>query len=176
MAGRPKGIKNYTRKRSWQPVVWHSHYDEIVQMAVAGISNKAIARKFSLHPVQVSNILNSDKGRNLLAHLTELKRLQIEKSIEYRTERIAEKAFERIEYVINSDELFENHPFSVFDRAKDFLKNTKSNGFSPDAPGVHVEKVIVTNNFLQDIRDGLAKIEEISAKEIKAPEKKLLSA
>lgn len=160
--GRPKGRKNYASVRLWQPTKWHPYYDGIVALHVEGATNIFIAAQYNITKEQVSNILNTEEGKRKISELQTAKSAIIHNSLSSRHNRLVEKAFERVEAVLQSDELADTSPFAVFDRALSYLRHTAKEGdlINPekDAP----RTVNVTNNFLVEVKAGLEKIREVA--------------
>lgn len=162
MRGRKKGTKN-GQFRAWQPVRWHPHYDIIVARAFNGESNIVIAADYKITPVQVSNILNSELGRCKIYEYARKQKTAIVHSIDERVTKLAEKAYDRIEKVINNEELFNNNPFSVFDRSLKVLQTvgSKTPFGTIDSSASHTLNIQNNNTLLVALKNGLDQLEEV---------------
>lgn len=163
--GRPKGSKNYARIRIWQPVIWHAKYDDVIALHCEGMTNIAIAEKLDYSVVQVSNILNTEEGKRKIQELRAIKAAAVEDSMQQRHKALAKTAFERMESVISSDEIFENNPFAVFDRSLQYLKATAKEGdlVTPEAEkNPKNVNINVTNTFLVAVQKGLSRLENVA--------------
>lgn len=137
---RPATLRNRKNARlavdKWQPTQWKPEYEMIVSMHVRGKTNIEIAKLTNYSEMQISNILTCEHAKVVKDEIIKSLR-QDSKDI---MEKIGKKAIERIEKLMDNDELFENSPFGVVDRAMSFLKGV--NKLAGDGP--------VTNNNTQN--------------------------
>lgn len=119
--GRPKG-QVVRQTPQWNPKKWKPLYDSILAQAILGVQNKRIAASLGIDPQTVSIILNSPAGQNRLAELQKLKQEAIKNSVELRLAALQDKALERVEKFINSEEIAVNAPVKMFDRSMNVLK------------------------------------------------------
>jgi len=110
------------RNPKWNPRQWHPVYEEVVLMSMMGYSNKRIAEIKGFTAQHVHNIISTERAnliRLLMIQRMEAKR---EYTIEERLAKIQDKAMDRIENVLNDDDLAVNKPLGVFDRAITVLR------------------------------------------------------
>lgn len=72
---RPAGQLNgqgITHHRNTTIRKWRPKYEMIVQLSITGMSNKALAEKFNLHEVRISQILNSPQAKLIQARTVAL--------------------------------------------------------------------------------------------------------
>jgi len=111
----------------WNPKKWHPVYEEVIMLDIIGYKRTEIADMKGFTPAHITNICNSKRGEMIRELVTNKIRATVleksERTIEQRMEAVASKAVERIEAVIESDELAEKSPFAVFDRATTYLRS-----------------------------------------------------
>jgi hypothetical protein len=105
-------------EKKWQPGTWTPEYEYILTLHCQGKTNTAIAEMTGYCVMHVGHILSckeAKKARNTI--ITSLRKNTLE-----RMEAVSQKALDRIETVMNDDELFENAPLAVYDRAMSYMK------------------------------------------------------
>ncbi len=111
----------------WNPKQWHPVYEEVVMLDVMGYKRTEIATMKGFTPAHITNICKSKEAeviRSLVINkLRDTVLNKSERTIEERMDAVASKAVERIEAVIENDELAEKSPFAVFDRATTYLRS-----------------------------------------------------
>ncbi len=168
----------------WEPVEWKEHYNQIVMLSVNGISNIAIGNTYSITPQQVSNIINSERGKVVARELGN-KRLEVAQAdIQGRLERLSLNALDVVEkiYSRKGEDLIQESPLSFLDRSMAILKSTgkikddKAKGSEGNSVTVNHNNITVnqqTNNVTVPINiaarvnsglDKLSMIDEIHGK------------
>jgi hypothetical protein len=152
--------------KKWIPKKWRPEYERVVAMSAAGMSNKQIAASVGFTPVHVSNILNLPQATDLMERIVAKMREKSMVDIPSTLQRVAEKAAQRLESVINNDELFEKSPFAVLDRGMDVIKGLNHlKGGGNGAPGnvthVHGNAMIVSSDQADALSEGLRKRNEV---------------
>jgi hypothetical protein len=122
MLTQSQGERRPPKLTKWEPKKWRPEYERMVYYSVAGLSNKQIGQQLGYTKEHVSNVLNLEKAEELRVLLLSKMRERAVIDIPSRLTQIAEKTVERIQSVIESDELFEKSPFAVIDRGMDVLK------------------------------------------------------
>lgn len=136
----------------WEPKNWQPQYDEIVILSVHGISNISIAERYELTPQQVSNILNCEEGKRKIEEQRKEALLQIQSGFTNRLDRLAGKALDVAEKVLDNtgavENMIENHPLSLINNMMGILKATgKVIDKSSPASNVSVNQTIQQNNI-----------------------------
>lgn len=108
----------------WEPKKWHPVYEEIVLLDALGYKNTDIAKEKGFTTVHISNILNTPQAKVLKEILIKRLRSRGEETIEQRLDRLAHKAVDRVEEVLEKDEYASKNPGGIFDRAITLLKVT----------------------------------------------------
>lgn len=151
--GRPKGTiggKRFTEP--WNPQKWKPLYDSILALAVTGLKNKLIAEHLKIDAVTVGLILNSPTGKAKLAELQKLKQETIKETLESRVAALQDKCLSRVETFINSEEIAENAPVKMFDRAMQVLRGVGT--MKAEAPSnSSTPSTVVNNNTLNVVAD-----------------------
>lgn len=137
-------VEKTSRFRNWQPKTWQPVYEQMVALSAIGLSNVSIAERFGYTKEHVSNVLSTQQAKTILAMIVLNLRKNVERSIPMQLEEIAHKAVERIQSVMNDDDLFEKSPFAVIDRGIAVLKGT-SHLKSENSSGLNIDKAVVLN-------------------------------
>lgn len=133
--------------RKWQPKKWRPEYTKMVALSILGMSNQAISDAIfketgvRYHFQHVSNVLNTTNGRIIYRHMADNVKKHVEATIPDRLTAIAHKTIERIEEMINDDDLFKKSPFAVIDRGMKVAASTghikeESNGSGDRKPAM----------------------------------------
>jgi len=118
---RPRKNAKLPEKR-WNPTDWRPEYEQVLAMTCRGLSNIYIAEKFNLTPQHISNIINSEQGKLIQKEFIQgIRQFQVEQGEEL-IGGIQNKAIQRIQEMFENDELAQESPFGVHDRAVGFLK------------------------------------------------------
>ena len=133
----------------WEPKKWHPVYEEIVMLSVMGYKNTDIAKEKGLTPVHVSNILNTPQAKLIIEIVLKKMEKKRELTVEQRLDRLATKAMDRVEEVIENDVVAEKNPLAMFDRALEILKGTKKIK-TADAPTTN-NTLIVTEDVSKQL-------------------------
>lgn len=152
------------RFTKWVPKKWRPEYERVVIMSATGLSNTQIAEKTGFTKQHVSNILNLPQAEQLQAKIVERMRERALTDIPSVLNRVAEKAAERLEKMINNDELFEKNPFAVIDRGMDVIKglnHLKSKAPEQGNTTVNGNAVILNLRDVDEIAAGLEKLAEV---------------
>jgi hypothetical protein len=118
--GRPKGRTKV--ERQWQPTVWEPIYEIIVAESILGKTNIYLAKKYEYTETQISNILNTNKAREIKREAIEAIKKNSQGIIENQLADIIERSVDNIHHVIHDEELRLNNPFSVFSASIQALK------------------------------------------------------
>lgn len=119
--GRPRG-KSLVAERAWQPTVWEPIYEAIVAESIIGVSNNALAEKYKYTPTQISNILNTNKAREIKKDAIALIRANSEAILNGKLGESVDRAVTNVHDVLHNEELKLNHPFSIFSASIQVLK------------------------------------------------------
>lgn len=170
--GRPKGRTGSDNERKWQPVRWQPLYEQFVMLSCLGVSNTDIAKRFDYTPQQVSNVLNTEKAREIQKFAVEHIRKNSMATTMQRIEMLSAKAADRIEAVLNNDELAEKSPFAIFDRSLALLRANKvvSSVGDPTAPNgssipgvvVNGDAVIIPSETLTKFTAAMEKLNKVN--------------
>lgn len=144
----------------WQPKTWKPEYERIVGLSCSGMSNKMIASETGYTPEHVSNILNLDYAEELRSAILAKMRDVNLKTIPDKLENVTNKAIERVQAVIEDDELFYNNPFQVVDRSLRLLEG--AGHLKKNVPaGTNIERAIIINGeTASNLFEGLAKADQ----------------
>lgn len=148
----------------WNPKKWHPVYQEVVLLSCMGMSNKAIAIEKGFTKEHVSNILRTPQAE-IIRQLTIKKMEQKhELTLEQRFERLANRALDRVENVMEDDQLFEKNPLGVFDRAIVVLKGTnKIKSEETKTPNGPQPGMVVSEDVALKLVDALAMSDRVAA-------------
>jgi hypothetical protein len=119
--GRPRG-KNIIAERIWQPTVWEPIYETIVAESILGKSNQYLAEKYKYTPQQVSNILNTNKAREIKKEAIERIRRNSQAILDGKLSESVDRAIDNVHHVVHDEDLRLHHPFSVFSASMQVLK------------------------------------------------------
>jgi len=112
----------------WNPKKWHPVYEEVVMLDIMGYKRTEIADMKGFTPAHITNICNCKRAEMIRELVSSKIRATVleksERTIEERMEAVTSKAVERIEAVIENDELAEKSPFAVYDRCMTYLRST----------------------------------------------------
>lgn len=158
--------------RKWNPKDWKPVYEAMVALCTIGKkTQREVAHEFGYTEAWLSQIMNSEKGKEVQAELIRNTRDRTVGDVAARIRDIQELALRRMETVIRDDKIAERSPLAIFDRSALFLKNTgviKDNHAPPVPTQGHVTNINQTNNTLivsgknaDDLRDGLRKSDEV---------------
>lgn len=121
-------------KKSWNPKKWKPEYELICHLA-ATKSNTALAELFGYTPQQISNILNCQRGLDARAKIAAGIRQQGIASMGERISSLQSIALQRLEEVLTNDNIANQSPLKMFDKASRFLSD--SNGLGNSTPVGH---------------------------------------
>lgn len=119
--GRPRG-KGIIAERTWQPLVWEPIYETIVAESILGKTNKSIAERYKYTETQISNILNTNKAREIKRDAIALIKANSVSIIEGKLSESVDRAVNNMYSVLHNEELLLNHPFSIFSASIQALK------------------------------------------------------
>jgi hypothetical protein len=140
--GRPRG-KRGTVERTWQPTVWEPIYETIVAESILGKTNKALAEKYHYTEVQISNILNTNKAREIKKDAIALIKANSQAILEGKLTASIDRAVDNVHDVLHNEELKLNHPFSIFSASIQVLKGLGK--LQGDGPTVNNNTINVPN-------------------------------
>lgn len=156
--------ENAARRRArivrprWNPKQWHPVYEEVVLMDCLGLARKDIALEKGFTEQHITNICATPQAAIIRELFRKRMAAKYEGTVEERLERITQKAMDRIENVINNDELEKKNPLGLFDRAITVLKATSK---IKEAPTTNVEKqLIVSDEQFTKLLEGTKKADE----------------
>lgn len=162
--GQHRGAKAYKR---WVPKEWRPEYEAIVALSCTGLDNKEVGKRFGYTKEHISNILTTPQAKKLREIINERLR---EKNLETFGERygaLNAKALERVEKVMESDDMFEKSPLAIFDRAITVLKATGAVKGEQTGGGLTVNlpqnsrTMILSESMAEGLRDSLKKADEV---------------
>jgi len=153
LPGRPKGLVRQTAP--WNPKKWKPLYDSILALAITGIKSVTIADTLNIDKQTVYLILNSPTGKEKLSELQRLKQAAVKNSTETRLAALQDKALQRVEALINSEEIAVNAPLKMFDRSMQVLRGLGS--MKQDSPTADSSTAgspaAITNNTINVVAD-----------------------
>lgn len=153
LPGRPKGLVRQTAP--WNPKKWKPLYDSILALAITGIKSVTIADTLNIDKQTVYLILNSPTGKEKLSELQKLKQAAVKNSTETRLAALQDKALQRVEALINSEEIAVNAPLKMFDRSMQVLRGLGS--MKQDSPTADSSTAgspaAITNNTINVVAD-----------------------
>lgn len=146
-------------KPRWNPKEWHPIYEEVVLLDCMGLKRSEIATRVGFTEEHVTNILKTEQAKIVrklvIARINDKAQL----TIEQRLEKVTLKAMDRVETVINDEELLKKNPLGIFDRAITLLKGTRK--IQPDDGATHIHKaVMVTESQFDRLIKGTALADE----------------
>lgn len=166
--GKVQGKRGARMTPKWDPKNWKPVYESIVALSCTNLSNEEVGKRFGYTAQQVSNICNSTKGKLLRQHIANTVRDLNVKSISERVVDLQEKALQRVEAVIMSDEAFQEKPLAIFDRSLAVLKSGILKESSPPAgvPPIqqNIQKAVfmsVTPDQRSQLAEGLRKADQV---------------
>lgn len=156
-------------KKRWDPKEWRPEYEAMAALAATGMPHEEIARRFGYTGPWVSMIMNSPKGKIVKQLIINNIREAGSKTItSERVQAVMNKAFERVENLINNDYLADRSPMAIFGASMEILK--KAPVFSPPETPTPSSPASVQNtqiNFFaagvdkRKIDDALKKADEV---------------
>lgn len=154
----------------WKPKRWRPEYEVIVSLSNTGMSHQAVADRFfelsgTRYTVQhISNIVNTPEAKAFSEQCIAKIRGDFQETVSDRIAKAQQRALDRIENVLNNDDIFEASPFAVVDRSLRLLQLSKH---STGGEGGQIANTI-NNNFLltadaaKIIREGTDKADEVA--------------
>lgn len=151
-----------SKLKAWKPKNWKPDYDRVVAYSVMGKQNTEIAVILGYTPEHTSAILNSPQGLVLREKLQSALREKMLTNIPETLEYVARRGVERLKQLIDSDEVFEKHPFAVVDRAMEVMKGLNHlKGGGNGAGAINVERaIIVSGQAGTNLMEGFTKADE----------------
>lgn len=125
-------VKDEASTNKWEPKRWRAEYTEMVSLSVLGMSNELISaeifKKLGIRYTaqHVSNVLNTSSGRTLIELMLSNINAKAVKSVPARLEAMGLKAIQRVEEMLDDDDLAKKAPLAVADRA---MKIAQATGF-----------------------------------------------
>lgn len=112
-------------KKRWDPKEWRPEYEAMAALSATGMPHQEIAQRFGYKGPWVSMILNSPKGKIVMQLITNNIREAGSKTItSERVQRVLNKAFSRVESIIDDDDLALRSPMAIFGASMELLKKT----------------------------------------------------
>jgi hypothetical protein len=140
----------------------------MVAYSVLGWSNVKIANTLGFTPVHVSNVLNTDEGKDYAKKLHAKLKDNIDVDVPKVLNEAASQAAIRIKSAMFDDELYQRNPFAVIQAGMVLLKGV---GNMKDRDVATPTQQTITNNIQvgaiinegqrSDILDGLQKVAEV---------------
>lgn len=165
--------KKAPKLTKWVAKKWQPEYERMVAYSAMGWSNKKIAETLKYTPEHVSNVLNLPQAKELKDKILAKLRERTLEDVPSILKKVAQKTAERLETILNDDDLFEKSPFAVIDRGLDVMKgigHLKGGGNGSGGGGVQNQQ----NNFfnippalLDQLNGGMAAANK--ARQINAP-------
>jgi hypothetical protein len=121
-------VSKVESKEKWQPKEWRPEYQLIVVLSTANYSGDDIVEimaekyNYSVTKQHVSNILNTDKAKEIKAEILGKVIEKTEKTVEENLELMERLAASRLVELLKNDKLMEDNPFSVADRSIKILE------------------------------------------------------
>lgn len=116
------------KQPKWEPAEWRPEYQMIVTLSLMNFDGAQIVEimdeKYNYHVSRqhVYNILNSTRGKEIIAGATEKVVQVTEKTVEEMLSKAETLAAQRVVQVLEDDSLFMKNAFAVFDRAAKVLE------------------------------------------------------
>lgn len=158
--------------KKWNPKDWKPIYEAMVALCTIGKrTQREVALEFGYTEAWLSQIMNSEKGKEVQRELIRNTRDRTVGDVASRLRDIQELALQRMETVIRDDKIAERSPLAIFDRSALFLKNTGVIKDSHSAPvptqgnvtniTQHNNTLIVSGKSADSLRAGLKKANEV---------------
>lgn len=112
-------LKKHTK---WEPQRWDAAHEQVVALHCRGMTNIAIAELIGYTPQQVSNIINTTQGQELIAQYKAEIRKRLMESADYKLDELQVRAIENVHKVLNDKELLQDSPFQMLRASMDYLK------------------------------------------------------
>lgn len=106
----------------WVAKKWQPEYERMVAYSAMGWSNKKIAETLRYTPEHVSNVLNLPQAKELKDKILARMRERTLEDVPSILKKIAQKTAERLQTIVDDDELFAKSPFAVIDRGLEVMK------------------------------------------------------
>ena len=139
------------RKR-WNPKEWRPEYEAIVALSCTGTSHKLLAERYGYTPVHISNIVNSDVGKELSNIILQNLRKISTESLPEKIGGMQAAAVKRMQEYLENDQIAAVDPQRMFDRALRFASEFGLPGIQMQKSGVNIN-INKTNNTQVNILD-----------------------
>lgn len=112
----------------WEPKEWRPEYQVIVTLSLMNFDNVQISEimeskyNYSITKQHVSNILNSERGREIKKEYLGTVIEKTKQTVEDNLEKMEELAAQRIVEVLERKELVQSDPFALIDRSVKILE------------------------------------------------------
>lgn len=116
------------KKEKWEPKEWRPEYQLIVILSTANYTGDQIVEimaekyNYSVTKQHVSNILNTDRAKEIKAEILGRVIEKTQKTVEENLELMEQLAASRLVEMLQRDDLMKDNPFSVADRSIKILE------------------------------------------------------
>jgi len=154
----------------WVPKKWRPEYEVIVAMDSMGMSRDNIIKEFfrlsgTLYtPQHITNICNCPEALQIKQKRSEQLREGQTLTIQDRLEQLKHKALNRVERIIENDEIFDKSPFAVVDRAFKVLELGKPSTTNGGLINNNFNNtLVISEEAARILADGTNKANEVKA-------------
>lgn len=168
--------ENQARRRAritrpkWNPKQWHPVYEEVALLDCLGLSRKEIALEKGFTEAHITNICQTPQAGMIREIFRRKMAKKYEQTVEARLETLAQRAMDRVESVIEDDDLAKKNPLGLFDRAITVLKSTNKIKEAPSQ--VNNNTLIVSDEAMDKLTRGLDLADE--ARRLHAPKNEIV--
>ena len=164
------GPKLLRPPEKWKPKRWRPEYEVIVSLSATGMSHQAVSDRFfelsgTRYTVQhISNIVNTPEAKAFNEQCVAKLRGDFQETVSERITKAQQKALDRIENILNDDDIFEASPFAVVDRSLSLLRvgGVRSNGEGGQVANTINNNFLLTADAARIIREGTDKADEVA--------------
>lgn len=142
--------------KRWEPTKWQPVYEQILLMSAQGFTNVAIAERFGYTPMQISNILNSQKAMEEKAKLIAALREKMLATADENISSLYHQAVTNIKEVLTDKNLLNQSPFQMFRASMDFMRGIgKLKPVNETNITTTVNQAVFTQDIIDRIKDGI---------------------
>ena len=166
--------------KRWVAKKWKPEYERMVAYSALGKSNIEISQMLSRTTVHVSNVLNLPAALELKEKILARMRERTLEDVPSILQKVAQKTAERLQTMIDDDEMFKKSPFAVIDRGMDVLKGIghlkgdRNGALVPTGTFNQQNNFFTTPSpFLDRLNEGMAASDKAMEIHAPAPNKRL---
>ena len=144
----------------WVPARWDAVHEQMVALSCRGMSNVAIADLLGYTAQQVSNVINTPQGQELIAQYKAELRKKLMESADTRMDELQVRAVENVHKVLNDKDLLQDSPFQMLRASMEYLKGVGK--MVGNAPVINTGDTIQNNTIVSQQTAILMKEEQLS--------------